>query len=149
MINIDYSVILQALSLLVFFFFLRKVLFRPLKELLEKREARIETAERLAEVARRRSLEIEDEITRQTQDATLKGSARERELVESALQAANAITSRERAEADRELKQHALVLEQNERALRNELADQARTFGAELAKLIAAPAASRRSGGQR
>ena len=136
MINIDYSFLLQALSLFLFFLFMRRFLFRPLRALLEKREARIEGAEQRATWSRHKIAEVEGQVAESLRQAADQGEVREKELVAEAGRRAGDLTAVERERRDAELRSFVRELEGEQLRLQEELSGEAQSLGRQLAAVL-------------
>ena len=142
MLDIDWTLPVALVSVIVFLFLMNKVLFKPLVQLMEARDKRIQ--DDLEQAARLRQ-QAEGAMT--TYETAL--AAARREMGEQAAAVQRAMESKQREQIDAARRQaHTMVtgaeatVEQETQEARLRLADQAR----ELARLVVAKFISREVG---
>jgi F-type H+-transporting ATPase subunit b len=101
MIALDYTVLIQIVAFLVFWFLLTKLLFKPFIGLLEERERRTEGAKAEAAALKEEGERLSKEYERAIAQAREKGRAAKEGIIQEARQLRERLLSQAREEAAR------------------------------------------------
>ncbi len=101
MIALDYTVLIQIVAFLVFWFLLTKLLFKPFIGLLEERERRTEGAKAEAAALKEEGERLSKEYERAIARAKEEGRAAKEGIIQEARQARERLLSQAREEAAR------------------------------------------------
>ncbi|HZS92999.1 MAG TPA: F0F1 ATP synthase subunit B [Chloroflexota bacterium] len=99
-VHIDFTLIVQVASFLIFFALLRSILYRPLAAVFQERAKRIEQGLRAAEEAQRRAEETQREVKRRLDQARQEAQAQIAAAVREVGAQRQEMMARAKAEAD-------------------------------------------------
>ncbi len=133
MIDIDWTLFAQIINFLVLVFLLNLVLFRPIRQSLKDRQARLTSAAAEVEGIAAQGQEVHSQIQESLADARRQGAGQREKLRQEGTQAETSLLEQVKKEVDAQWAQVEKKIKEDMGKARKALKDQARSFAQSMA----------------